>query len=428
MKSGLIVVVIIAFALGALAGAGLNGGGGDLNLDSGPAAATAVDGGADLEQLREALKKEQTANRALETELLSARDALTAANRELAKSRESANTATPAEPAVAEGNPRGGRGTNNGGPGGGWGDRMRESEERRKAYAALSPDERAAKIAETRTSFDNAVGSRDKDAVLSALRELRDLGPDAYSELAQALNQVYLDRKNGDTLDIDGRDLWGMTGGDADLQKLLMNDTSLEQDLRMSALWSSGWRADEKELAPFVDSYRNILATESDVRMQTTAAQMLARAGDAQAVPAIRNLLGSVTDNEAYRDLMFSLSHMDSDEAVDTISYYAQYANSEEQRETAAFVLSSARPPADGYWLTSVESSGAAAKANLKRGDIIVSYNNKTVTGEGDIRGMTRSTTSAEQVAVQFYRNNALQSTVVSGGELGVRGDTVKKK
>lgn len=427
MKSGHFVVIIIAFAFGALAGAGLKGGGGDLNLDSDTTAAP-VNGGADLEQLREALKKEQTANRALESELLSARDALTVAKRELAQSREAAEVVTPANPAVAEGSPREGRGTNNGGPGGGWGERMRESEERRKAYAALSPDERAAKIAETRTTFDNAVSSRNKDAVLAALRELRDLGSDAYPELAQALNQVYLDRKNGDTLDIDGRDLWGMTGGDPELQKLLMNDTSLEQDLRMSALWSSGWRADEEELAPFISSYRNILATESDMRMQTTAAQMLARAGDAQAVPAIRNLLSSVTDNEAYRDLMFSLSRMDSNEAVDTISYYAQYANTEEQRETAAFVLSSARPPADGYWLTSVESSGAAAKANLKRGDIIVSYNNKTVTGEGDIRGMTRGTTSSEQVAVQFYRNNVLQSTVVSGGELGVRGDTVRKK
>lgn len=77
-------------------------------------------------------------------------------------------------------------------------------------------------------------------------------------------------------------------------------------------------------------------------------------------------------------------------------------------------------PVKNGVLVTSVDSSGPAAQAGLKTGDVIVRINSTAVTDEAGLQDNVLNKSPGEQVTLQIYRGNQLSTVNVTLGKLSI--------
>lgn len=87
------------------------------------------------------------------------------------------------------------------------------------------------------------------------------------------------------------------------------------------------------------------------------------------------------------------------------------------QEVTRGLAESFGLPAAAGALVSSVESSGPAAKAGVEQGDVIVRFGDKPVDASGDLPRIVSASRPGAQVSMQIYRNGAKRDLTVTVGE-----------
>ena len=66
--------------------------------------------------------------------------------------------------------------------------------------------------------------------------------------------------------------------------------------------------------------------------------------------------------------------------------------------------------------ISSVNKGSSAEKAGLQQGDLIVSYNGKSVVNTDDLSNMVSETSVGAQVEIQYIRGGVTKTTVATVG------------
>lgn len=81
-------------------------------------------------------------------------------------------------------------------------------------------------------------------------------------------------------------------------------------------------------------------------------------------------------------------------------------------------------PSARGAIITSVQAGGPAEKAGIKRGDVIIAFNDQSISDSNALRNLIASTTPASEVVLTVLRDGREQKIPVTLGELPARERT----
>jgi serine protease Do len=75
-------------------------------------------------------------------------------------------------------------------------------------------------------------------------------------------------------------------------------------------------------------------------------------------------------------------------------------------------------PVAHGVLLSDVKSDGPAARAGLKRGDVVVKLDGRAINSAGEFRNAVAAAGGGKKASMEFYRDGKLQTMAVQLGEM----------
>lgn len=78
----------------------------------------------------------------------------------------------------------------------------------------------------------------------------------------------------------------------------------------------------------------------------------------------------------------------------------------------------------DGLLVSQVEDDSPADRAGLRKGDVILSYNSRTVTEPADLRTLVRDTAPGRTAALSVWRDGERRSLTLTVGEMSVDDDS----
>jgi PDZ domain-containing secreted protein len=147
-------------------------------------------------------------------------------------------------------------------------------------------------------------------------------------------------------------------------------------------------------------------------------------AGDdfgSDSVSAIVEALDREYENgETTEALLFALAATHSDFSKEALNQYAQTAISADVSESLEAALRMASSPMAGLGVTAVSPNTQAASIGLEKGDVIVSFDGKTVNRRRQLIGMVRAADPETAVTIEYYRDGELNEAEVYGGYIGV--------
>jgi hypothetical protein len=278
------------------------------------------------------------------------------------------------------------------------------------------------RLADLSVAFDDAFAAGDGDAVMTILREMRGMGAEAYPVKVSMINQLLEDREGDNVLELRPRHMYRSMGRDPEFYQFALQSEDASGALRLAAVHAMRWRNDGGGTEIFVEQ----LQVETDERVIAALAEQLGRrpTGDdfgSDSVSAIVEALDREYENgETAEALLFALAATHSDFSKEALNQYAQTAISADVSESLEAALRMASSPMAGLGVTAVSPNTQAASIGLEKGDVIVSFDGKTVNRRRQLIGMVRAADPETAVTIEYYRDGELNEAEVYGGYIGV--------
>ncbi len=289
--------------------------------------------------------------------------------------------------------------------------------------AALTPQEAQARGTELRAAFDAAFAKKDGKAVLKALQDLLALGPQAYPEAAELWLRIQKDFNEGNSLGLSYPNFY-QSMADTGFEHWALENPQVDASVRRFALGGLPW-TDRDGAAAFIAS---LVEREQDPQALTQMAWELGSLADpATAAQVLAMAERSGLETKARQAFIQALGGFEGPEAERAVAALALDPDPD-VRDAARVAGVMQHPPAAGIVLTQVVPSAQAGALGLKRGDILLSYNQKPLDSMETLGNAIHASDPGAQATLQVYRNGGIETLTLQGGRLGIDGRFVTPK
>src|SRR5262245_55755592 len=305
---------------------------------------------------------------------------------------------------------------------------------------ATAADKTAAARARLRTARDAvqaALAAKDGTKVLALLKELaaiaRDL-PEARDDAMKLAVDINRDVRGAGELKLSQFAYYSGLGDPAMTELMLWsleNQSASPPDFRVLAAYSLPWAfADNPESA--VAKFDAALSRETDPRVQEAILRNVADMNAPAAEALLAKLFADPARDAALRTEAAFVLSTSKDPAVQRAIESAAQSDPDPRVQSAAKLALVARdPPASGCLVTAISPDGNAEAAGIRPGDVIVSYNGRSVPTYEELlkEREAASASGAETIAIVVVREGREQTMQVKSGRLGLPNlRPVKKK
>jgi hypothetical protein len=297
---------------------------------------------------------------------------------------------------------------------------------------APTPEERAKRLNEIRGSIATYFQNHDGEKALAALKELAALGPEARDDAMKLAMDINADVNGAGELRLAMFTFY--TGlGDPAVRDLMLwsldNQASSPAGFRVMSAWSVPWVMKAEDAIARFDA---TLSQEKERSVQDAIVRNLGSMNSPKAEALLARVLGDSARDAALRaDAAIALA-ASKDPAIQHQVEEAAAGDPNPRVQAAARISMIVRdPPATGCLVTQLSPDGNAEASGMRPGDLIVSYNGRTVASNEDIvrERDAASAASAETVPVMVIRDGRQQTITMKSGRLGLANMLpVKKK
>jgi hypothetical protein len=295
-----------------------------------------------------------------------------------------------------------------------------------------APDpERAREVRDLAATIDRRFEERDGEGLLEVLRKLSLVVPEGREAAMSLTLRLLRDVRGERALGIDEVTFYS-TLGDSGTRDLLVWSLAHPSpaEFRVVAAFCLPWVL-PREAA--LDSLVRALRGEKDATVQQALVGALWRMRDSRVDAAVAALFLDRALDPAVRARAASILGETKDEAVVRALREAASSDADPRvRAAARGALQLREPPVDGYALLVVYPDGAAAAADLRPGDIIVTYDGRPVRTTDEFQAAIEAASETadgarETVEVAFLREGAEALASVRRGKMGIQGRVVRK-
>jgi Do/DeqQ family serine protease len=223
---------------------------------------------------------------------------------------------------------------------------------------------------------------------------------------------------------IDAKDLPTLEFGDSDAVKVGDAVLALGNPLGVGETVTSGIISAKGRQTSGGDSYQDFLQTDAAINHGNSGGALVNAAGQLIGIPS-----QILTPTDGNIGLGFAIpSNMAKnvmDQLIATGTVRRAKLGVTVQLITPDLASSLGLPSTRGALISSVENGSPAAKAGLKQGDVVTSYNGKPVTDYNQFRNSVASTKPGTSVSLQVLRNGRTETLQATVGELESKRERV---
>lgn len=293
--------------------------------------------------------------------------------------------------------------------------------------SSRSPVEVLRRIDEIKEEIAEAFESGDGKRALSLLRELGNLGPQAYDLAIALARRIDKDVEGDNTLNLSRIALQKIIGS-PDFVPLLQHAVTspgVDRAFRQAAAGALVWKNAPETTALFLKQ----LAVEKDDRLFRQMADAVAELREPASVTGLIELFARRPERPAFRLALIGAIEELNDPMVDQKLQALSTIDTDAKVRTAARVAYVGRnAPEAGYLVSGVADKTQASKIGLQPGDIIVRYNDQPLGSDKDLGRLVRGVPGNQTVSLLVLRNGQYQTFGIKGGKIGVDGRGVKPK
>jgi len=277
----------------------------------------------------------------------------------------------------------------------------------------LTPEVRTRRVNELRGLLATLFQNHEGEKALAALKELAALVPEGRDDAMKLALDINKDVDGPGLLRLPMQTFY-LGLGDPAIRDLMFwsleNQASTSADFRVLSAWSLPWA--QGPIDDTIARFDAALAHESDRSVQKAIVDNLGSINSPKAEQALVRVLGDGTRDAALKgDAAMALASSDDPSAQRAIAAAAAADSTNQRIQTAAKVSNLVRdPPATGCLYLNTYPESIADNAGMKAGDLIVSYNGKAVTTEGELREGIKQVSGVDTVPVIVVRDGQQQT------------------
>lgn len=278
------------------------------------------------------------------------------------------------------------------------------------------------KAEEIKAKFDKAFAKNDGEKVMQYLRELIALGPEAYNIAVNLWRKINQDHWGDNKLNLTRQQLQ-MTIAEVNFVKWALANNTIDHGIRRNAIFILPYL--DPKSAPTVLS--SALAVEKDGDLKRQFIRSLGDFKNKDSEKVLLDILYKENNLSMAREIIDSLSGYHSDEVTKALTTFTS-STDQNIADSARIALIAQNSPVNGYVVTRLNRSSQAEKGGIKKGDIILGYNNQPVKNGWVLGDLIGKTSAKDTVTVTIYRNGSLLTLTLKGGRLGLDGRTVRTR
>lgn len=297
------------------------------------------------------------------------------------------------------------------------------------AKRVLTPEEAKAKAAELKALIPDLVAKKDGKALLKLMHELAALGEAGYLAAIEVSGIIGKDVESGkNELGLTRNEFWAaFTGPMVDVMVWgLGRGDEVSAGFRSGSVYGLAYGNPDLESGKL---FLDILKTEKSPEVIRAIGDTL----EGVVKPGMEGNLAALAPAYAENprmlaSLMDALVRLDSPESLSSLEQFTRSDN-EKIRAEAEVAMIALKPPAAGLFITVTVPNSQADNVGIKRGDIITSYNGKTITSMSDLIDGTSGAAADSVVPITVNRHGEIITLQVKGGaRIGIDGKDVKPK